>query len=126
MKIIFSGLFYRISVIGNDTFASLPELMRINLSGNRFTTTFRREFFASNRYIEEIWMGDNPWRCECKDDSFLDFFLFLTDPPGKVRKQSYSFHFNLCLTLPSRFGTENLFDAPAPKRSLASLGNGPV
>jgi hypothetical protein len=35
-------------------------------------------------------MGDNPWRCDCKDESFLEYFLFLTDPPGKV----CSFSFN--------------------------------
>ncbi|XP_019562172.3 toll-like receptor 6 [Aedes albopictus] len=74
----------RITAIRNTTFSRLPALMRINLSGNRFTTPFRVDFFDSNTYLSEIWLGDNPWRCDCRDSGFLDFFLFLTEPPRRV------------------------------------------
>ncbi|XP_055624585.1 toll-like receptor 2 [Toxorhynchites rutilus septentrionalis] len=79
----------RITSIRNTTFAKLPALQRINLSGNRFTTPFRVDFFDNNPYLGEIWLGDNPWRCECGNRDFHNFFEFLTDPPRKVndRKQ---------------------------------------
>uniref|UniRef100_A0A182T5N2 LRRCT domain-containing protein n=1 Tax=Anopheles maculatus TaxID=74869 RepID=A0A182T5N2_9DIPT len=74
----------RLSSMRNTTLAGLPELLRINLSGNRFTTPFRVEFFEKNTYLSEIWLGDNPWRCDCRSDEFFQFFLFLTDPPGRI------------------------------------------
>ncbi|XP_035917019.1 uncharacterized protein LOC118514329 [Anopheles stephensi] len=74
----------RLSSMRNTTLAGLPELLRINLSGNRFTTPFRVEFFEKNPYLSEIWLGDNPWRCDCRSDEFFQFFQFLTDPPGRI------------------------------------------
>ncbi|XP_041769269.1 uncharacterized protein LOC121592070 [Anopheles merus] len=74
----------RLSTMRNTTLAGLPELVRINLSGNRFTTPFRVEFFDKNPFLSEIWLGDNPWRCDCRSDEFFQFFQFLTDPPGRI------------------------------------------
>ncbi|XP_058054121.1 uncharacterized protein LOC131205857 [Anopheles bellator] len=74
----------RLTTLRNTTFAGLPELVRINLAGNRFTTPFRVDFFDRNPFLSEIWLGDNPWRCDCRSDDFFMFFLFLTDPPGRV------------------------------------------
>ncbi|KFB51384.1 AGAP006643-PA-like protein [Anopheles sinensis] len=74
----------RLSTLRNTTLSGLPELTRINLSGNRFTTPFRVEFFDRNPYLSEIWLGDNPWRCDCRSDDFFQFFQYLTDPPGRI------------------------------------------
>uniref|UniRef100_A0AAG5DDM5 LRRCT domain-containing protein n=1 Tax=Anopheles atroparvus TaxID=41427 RepID=A0AAG5DDM5_ANOAO len=74
----------RLSAMRNTTLSGLPELTRINLSGNRFTTPFRVDFFDRNPYLTEIWLGDNPWRCDCRSDDFFQFFQYLTDPPGRI------------------------------------------
>lgn len=74
----------RLSSIRNVTFIGFPELSRLRLSGNRFTTPFRREFFFDNPYLQEIWLGDNPWRCDCGSQEFLHFFRFITESPSKV------------------------------------------
>lgn len=73
----------RLSTIDNSTFSSFPELSRLNLAGNRLTTTFRKDFFANNQYLSEIWLGDNPWRCEC-DKMSQAFFIYITDRPSRV------------------------------------------
>ncbi|XP_053687132.1 uncharacterized protein LOC128736668 [Sabethes cyaneus] len=79
----------RITTFRNTTLSGLPALLRINLSGNRFTTPFRVDFFDHNPYLSDVWLGDNPWRCDCRDAEFFHFFLFLTEPPRRVndRKQ---------------------------------------
>uniref|UniRef100_A0A182PDK3 LRRCT domain-containing protein n=1 Tax=Anopheles epiroticus TaxID=199890 RepID=A0A182PDK3_9DIPT len=74
----------RLTTMRNGTLTGLPELVRINLSGNRFTTPFRVEFFEQNPFLSEIWLGDNPWRCDCRSDEFFQFFQYLTDPPGRI------------------------------------------
>uniref|UniRef100_A0A182NI65 LRRCT domain-containing protein n=1 Tax=Anopheles dirus TaxID=7168 RepID=A0A182NI65_9DIPT len=74
----------RLSSMRNTTLAGLPELVRINLSGNRFTTPFRVDFFDKNPFLSELWLGDNPWRCDCRSEEFFQFFQFLTDPPGRI------------------------------------------
>lgn len=75
----------RLTTIRNTTFTGLPNLLRINLSGNRFTTPFRVDFFDHTPYLSDIWLGDNPWRCDCRSAGFLEFFQFLVDPPQRVR-----------------------------------------
>lgn len=76
--------FSRLSSIENRTFSTFPELSRLNLAGNRLTTTFRKEYFANNQYLNEIWLGDNPWRCEC-DKKSSEFYQYLTDRPPRVK-----------------------------------------
>lgn len=75
---------FRLSSIRNETFRGFPELSELMLAGNRFTTTFRVEFFEDNPYLRVITLGDNPWRCDCLDQSFFDLFNFLTEHPAKV------------------------------------------
>lgn len=71
-------------MIRNETFQGFPELSRINLAGNRFTTPFRVEYFNDNTYLQDIWLGDNPWRCDCQTNGFYEFFVFVTQVPSKV------------------------------------------
>lgn len=70
--------------ISNQTLSRMPELSRLNLASNRFTTTFRSEFFAKNPYLNDIWLGDNPWRCECWGYGLQEFYQYLTVPPARV------------------------------------------
>lgn len=70
--------------MNNQTFAGLTELSRLNLASNRFTTTFRLEYFAKNLYLNDIWLGDNPWRCECWGFGLKEFYQYLTVPPQRV------------------------------------------
>ncbi|XP_055298039.1 protein artichoke [Sitodiplosis mosellana] len=77
----------RLSHIENCTFANFPELSRLNLAGNRLTTTFRKQYFASNNYLNEIWLGDNPWRCEC-DKKSHEFYKYITDRPPRLKDPS--------------------------------------
>lgn len=75
----------RITNIKNTTFAGFPDLSWINLSGNRFTTPFKKEFFDGNLYLAEIFLGDNPWLCECNE--MYPFYIYITDPPAKAWKK---------------------------------------
>lgn len=77
-------IIYRLTMIRNETFQGFPELSRINLAGNRFTTPFQMEFFVENPYLQDIWLGDNPWRCDCSTKGFNEFFVFVTQIPSKV------------------------------------------
>lgn len=72
----------RLTSIRNQTFAGFPEITRINLSGNRFTTPFRKEFFAENAYLGDLYLSDNPWLCNCHE--LFVFYMFVTDAPAKV------------------------------------------
>ena len=77
----------RMTNIRNSTFAGFPDIASINLSGNRFTVPFKREFFDENLYLGELFLGDNPWLCDCHE--MQAFHTFITDPPAKVwEKQS--------------------------------------
>lgn len=71
------------SSIDNNTFSTFPELSRLNLAGNRLTAAFRKDYFANNQYLSELWLGDNPWRCEC-DRKGHEFFVYITERPARV------------------------------------------
>lgn len=83
--LLFLGIFSRLSTIDNNTFSSFPELSRLSLAGNRLTTTLRKDFFTNNQYLNEIWLGDNPWHCEC-DLKSRDFFLYITERLGRPQR----------------------------------------
>lgn len=77
-------IFISISTINDATFKGFPNLEQLQLSGNRFTTPFRLRFFEINYYLREIRLGDNPWRCECSDPNFFEFFEFINKDPMRV------------------------------------------
>lgn len=78
----------RIVNVRNTSFLNLPDLTRLNLVGNRLTTPLKREVFKFNRFLQEIKLGDNPWICECRNVHFHDFYIYLVEPPRKVRRDS--------------------------------------
>lgn len=75
---------HRLSTINNDTFDGFPELSRLNLAGNRLTTIFQKDFFHANPFLTGIWLGDNPWICDCYDGETLEFYRYLTEYPARV------------------------------------------
>ncbi|XP_037923304.1 toll-like receptor 6 [Hermetia illucens] len=74
----------RLSSITNTTFRHFPELSALILTGNRFTVPFKPDYFKRNQYLHFISLEDNPWRCDCKEPSFKQFFLYLTQSPPKI------------------------------------------
>lgn len=84
LKLLINIHIYRLSRIRNTTFLGFPELTRLRLAGNRFTTPFLVDYFDDNAYLRQIWLGDNPWRCDCKDPEMYMFFDFLDRDPSIV------------------------------------------
>ncbi|KAJ0182678.1 hypothetical protein K1T71_002047 [Dendrolimus kikuchii] len=78
----------RISYVNNFTFFMLPRLTGLAVVGNRFTTIWRRSYFASNPYLERLDLSDNMWRCDCNDDNMYDFYEFVTLEPNKKEESS--------------------------------------
>ncbi|XP_063698909.1 platelet glycoprotein V [Culicoides brevitarsis] len=74
----------RLMKITNLTFYHVPELTKLNLAGNRLTSTLRRDMFSQNRFLQKMRLGDNPWICDCSKPEFFDFYQFLTEPPVKI------------------------------------------
>ncbi|XP_037951419.1 uncharacterized protein LOC119682125 [Teleopsis dalmanni] len=75
----------RLSAIRNSTFRDFPELASLHLNGNRFTNPFSAKYFRSNKYLDAIWVGDNPWICNCHDTEFMDFYDYLVTKPQKLQ-----------------------------------------
>ncbi|KAL7736170.1 hypothetical protein ACLKA6_003716 [Drosophila palustris] len=75
----------RLSTIRNNTFRGFPELADLHLNGNRLTNPIPPSYFRGNKYLDQIWLGDNPWICECQDPLFLEFYEFLTVKPPKIK-----------------------------------------
>ncbi|XP_013104277.2 leucine-rich repeat-containing G-protein coupled receptor 5 [Stomoxys calcitrans] len=78
----------RLSTLRNTTFQHFPELAQLKLNGNRFTNPFPRQFFQSNKYLDEIYAGDNTWICHCEDPTFVDFHDYLTAPPTRIKDRN--------------------------------------
>ncbi|XP_078039706.1 uncharacterized protein LOC144471491 isoform X2 [Augochlora pura] len=72
----------RLVRLKNDTFTHLPQLIRVDLSGNRLTEALDPAIFRNNADLNIIKLDDNPWRCDCKELFVL--FNFLTLPPAKT------------------------------------------
>uniref|UniRef100_A0A2A4JSX3 LRRNT domain-containing protein n=1 Tax=Heliothis virescens TaxID=7102 RepID=A0A2A4JSX3_HELVI len=68
----------RLTFVNNYTFFMLPRLIGLSVIGNRFTTIWRRSYFESNPYLEQLELSDNMWRCDCGDGNMYDFFEFVT------------------------------------------------
>lgn len=75
---------FSLSALSNTTFQHFPELAQLKLNGNRFTNPFPKEYFQSNKYLDAIWVGDNTWICNCQDQTFVEFYDYLTAAPTRV------------------------------------------
>ncbi|XP_053978648.1 leucine-rich repeat protein SHOC-2 [Hylaeus volcanicus] len=76
----------RLVEVDNNTFLRLPQLIRIDLSGNRLTEAMSPNIFRNNPGLNIIKLGDNPWRCDCKELAHL--FNYLTELPAKTLSTS--------------------------------------
>lgn len=74
----------RIVSVRNTSFMNVPSLTALNLVGYRLTTPLKRTIFSYNIYLQEIWLGDNPWICDCSNKHFHDFYRYLMEPPRKA------------------------------------------
>ncbi|KMQ93377.1 insulin-like growth factor-binding protein complex acid labile subunit-like protein [Lasius niger] len=72
----------RLVELHNDSFAELPSLQKIDLSGNRLTEAMDPDIFQKNRDLTVIRLGDNPWRCDCTQ--LYVIYEYLTVPVDKT------------------------------------------
>ncbi|KAH8369788.1 hypothetical protein KR093_000976 [Drosophila rubida] len=79
----------RISGIRNSSFRGFPELADLHLNGNRLTNPIPPSYFRGNKFLDQIWLGDNPWICECQDPLFVEFYDFLTAKPTKLKDRHH-------------------------------------
>ncbi|KAH8321608.1 hypothetical protein KR074_010117 [Drosophila pseudoananassae] len=79
----------RISTIRNNTFRDFPELADLHLNGNRLTSPIPPLYFRGNKYLDQLWMGDNPWICDCHNPLFVEFYDYLTSKPAKIKDKNH-------------------------------------
>ncbi|KAL6434261.1 hypothetical protein ACFW04_005997 [Cataglyphis niger] len=72
----------RLVELHNDSFAELPSLQKIDLSGNRLTEAMDPDIFENNLDLTVIRLEDNPWRCDCTQ--LYETFEYLTIPVSKT------------------------------------------
>ncbi|XP_023173006.2 uncharacterized protein LOC111600898 isoform X2 [Drosophila hydei] len=75
----------RLSTIRNNSFSGFPELADLHLNGNRLINPIPPGHFRGNKFLDQIWLGDNPWICECQNPLFIEFYDYLTMKPAKLK-----------------------------------------
>ncbi|KAH8290815.1 hypothetical protein KR054_006059 [Drosophila jambulina] len=78
----------RLTTVRNNTFREFPELADLHLNGNRLTSPIPPYYFGSNRFLDQLWLGDNPWICECHNPLFVEFYDYLTAKPAKIKDKN--------------------------------------
>ncbi|ALC41401.1 CG5819 [Drosophila busckii] len=79
----------KLSIINNNSFVGFPELADLHLNGNRLTNPISPFAFRGNKYLDQIWLGDNPWICDCQSAQFIEFFDYLTSKPAKLKDRQH-------------------------------------
>lgn len=82
----------RLVTIQDPTLRHFPSLVSLDLSGNRLSNTFTIKSFEMNTRLDQIWLGDNAWRCECTNDNFRSFYDFI-GPNARNPKVKVFFYF---------------------------------
>lgn len=77
----------RLSSFSELTLQNFPSLEALDLSGNRLSNSFTTRSFSKNDRLDQLWLGDNTWRCECSNADFKDFYDYIgaNDRNAKVR-----------------------------------------
>lgn len=65
-----------------NMFKGLPEIVKIDVSGNRLTEGPNPLIFANNPELKVIQLEDNPWRCDCSQ--LHPIYTFLMQSPVKT------------------------------------------
>ncbi|XP_016930587.3 insulin-like growth factor-binding protein complex acid labile subunit [Drosophila suzukii] len=79
----------RLTTVRNNTFREFPELADLHLNGNRLTSPIPPYYFGSNKFLDQLWLGDNPWICDCHNPLFMEFYDFLTSKPAKIKDKNH-------------------------------------
>ncbi|EDW35958.1 GL17533 [Drosophila persimilis] len=79
----------RLSTVRNNTFREFPELADLHLNGNRLTSPIPPLYFRGNKFLDQLWLGDNPWICDCHNALFVEFYDFLTTKPVKIKDRNH-------------------------------------
>ncbi|XP_017008031.3 uncharacterized protein [Drosophila takahashii] len=79
----------RLTTVRNNTFREFSELADLHLNGNRLTSPIPPHYFSGNKYLDQLWLGDNPWICDCHSPLFVDFYDFLTSKPAKIKDKNH-------------------------------------
>ncbi|XP_063218831.1 protein artichoke-like isoform X2 [Bacillus rossius redtenbacheri] len=68
----------RISTIRNETFDRLQLLRSLDLTGNRLTEPIDVTILERLPHLSSIWLGDNPWHCNCESKKFKKLWDHIT------------------------------------------------
>lgn len=69
----------KIEFIVEKTFKSLTKLKAMDISGNKLQTISKYEFGSLSR-LDRIWIGNNPWSCQCDYlEDMKNFTLAIVD-----------------------------------------------
>ncbi|XP_020817779.1 uncharacterized protein LOC110191305 [Drosophila serrata] len=79
----------RLTTVRNNTFREFPELADLHLNGNRLTSPIPPYYFGSNKFLDQLWLGDNPWICDCHNPLFVEFYDYLTAKPAKIKDKNH-------------------------------------
>nr|NP_001246458.1 uncharacterized protein Dmel_CG5819, isoform C [Drosophila melanogaster]NP_611660.1 uncharacterized protein Dmel_CG5819, isoform A [Drosophila melanogaster]NP_726186.1 uncharacterized protein Dmel_CG5819, isoform B [Drosophila melanogaster]AAF46828.1 uncharacterized protein Dmel_CG5819, isoform A [Drosophila melanogaster]AAM29403.1 RE09008p [Drosophila melanogaster]AAM68218.1 uncharacterized protein Dmel_CG5819, isoform B [Drosophila melanogaster]AFH08211.1 uncharacterized protein Dmel_CG5 len=79
----------RLTTVRNNTFREFPELADLHLNGNRLTSPIPPNYFDGNKFLDQLWLGDNPWICDCHSPLFVDFYDYLTAKPAKIKDRNH-------------------------------------
>ncbi|XP_052840955.1 uncharacterized protein LOC128255401 isoform X2 [Drosophila gunungcola] len=79
----------RLTTVRNNTFREFPELADLHLNGNRLTSPIPPRYFGGNKFLDQLWLGDNPWICDCHSPLFVEFYDYLTSKPAKIKDRNH-------------------------------------
>lgn len=88
--------------LNNSTFAKMPKLKTLNLQGNRLSYEIGPDVFHN---IKAVYLGDNPWGCNCHDIGFQRLYEWLTED------ERITDYFSLLCRSPEKYEGKHWYDA---------------